>query len=284
MASPKLSSGYLSGSLEFSVREIHSEECRKMRWNKIRGKSWGSPQGIREQNNWQQDYLRGGKTGFWGQKEPLPALKKGTQACDPSVRGAVREESRKSKKIFSSAGPWMGLRFPLRGTGWCMCQAGARAGRFEHTVLRQEKRSPGLKTDLGERRQVNYWEQWGEGRTVLEWGVRASDRREVTARPGEDGRVGRGWGVSKERWWWSDRGNWVGGRSESNCLTAPNGGKGGCKCVISSVFHDPVSKGRTLNSTSIKMCDKLKFYMCFFLLSQAKINVCILYPYFFPTI
>lgn len=38
----------------------------------------------------------------------------------------------------------------------------------------------------------------------------------------------------------------------------------GCKCVICSVFHDPVSKGRILNSTSIKTCDRLRFCMIFF--------------------
>lgn len=91
--------------------------------------------------------------------------------------------------------------------------------------------------------------------------------------------MGRGCGVLKERWR-SDRGNWVGGRSESNYLPIPEGGRGGCQCVICSVFHDPVSKDRILNRTGIKTCYRLRFYMIFFffLLSQAKINVYILHP------
>lgn len=49
---------------------------------------------------------------------------------------------------------------------------------------------------------------------------------------------------------------------------------GGCQCVVCSALHDPMSKGRTLNSTNIKMCGRLMFQVIyFFKFSLAKIGI-----------
>lgn len=149
MAGTKLSSGYLSSSLETSGREIYREECRKMMClNKIIGERWGSHQGITDKKDSDQDYLWGGKRVFWGQKEPVSALKKGRQTYDLSVQktSCDRRKQKKQENIFcngSLGGPEISS---VEEHGWYLYQAWARAGCFKHTVLREENGSPELMT------------------------------------------------------------------------------------------------------------------------------------------
>lgn len=234
--------------------------------NKIRGERWRSHQGIRDQ----KDYLQG-RQGVFLRTEGTGArfverhADNMTRACR---RQAVTEESGKSTKIISATGPRGVPRFLLRGHVadiYARHEPGLDALNtqcWEKKTVAQGKDKSGQKWD---EKQIN-----GAGSCEGKDGAGSEvpgilrDRRSQKGQVGADGWEGNegprkkgGGGRQKEGT------GLVGGQRATPSPSQRVEGVG-VNVSFAQYFMTLCPKGRILNSTSIRICDRLRFYKIFF--------------------